>query len=73
MSLVIKLGESISAELDKMYEAPPYARAELSSFKFFAWKIDFDLVKARKLLQENGIRLENDAQSLYELAKTSRS
>ena len=69
MSLVVELGESISADLDKMYEAPPYARAELSSFKFFAGKVDLDLVKAKKLLQKNGIRLENSAQSLCDLAK----
>lgn len=70
MSSVIKLGESISTNVDKKYEAAPYVRAELSSLKFFARKVDLNLVKAKKLLQENGIRLKNDTQSLYELAKT---
>ena len=69
MSSVIKLGESISANVDKKYEAPPYVRAELSSFKFFARKVDLNLVKTKKLLQKNGIRLKDDTQSLYELAK----
>lgn len=69
MSSVIKLGESISTTVDKKYEAAPYPRAELSSLKFFARKVNLDLVKAKKLLQENGIRFENDTQSLCALAK----
>jgi hypothetical protein len=69
MSLVVKLGESISTNVDKKYEAAPYVRAELSSLKFFARKVNLNLVKAKKLLQENGIRLKNDTQSLCDLAK----
>jgi len=69
MSSVVKLGDSISAAAAKKYDEPPYARAELSSLKFFARKVALDLVKAKKLLQENGIKLESDAQSLYDLAR----
>jgi hypothetical protein len=69
MSTVIAIGESIKDAASIEYGEPPYGHAELSSLKMFAKKVDLDLNKTRELLHRAGIRYEDTAQTIRDIAR----
>jgi len=71
MNLVIKLGEVITERADIKYGEPPYGHAELSSLKIFAKRVNLDLRKAKELLYMQGIKIEDDNQSVGDVAKSN--
>ena len=68
MSSVIRFGEKITQEANVKYGDPPYGHAELSSLKTFTSKLGFDLSSSRKLLEEKGIKIKSEAQTIKEIA-----
>jgi predicted DNA-binding protein YlxM (UPF0122 family) len=60
--------ESIKAQAAKKYGNPPYGHAELSSLKSFTQKVKIDLDKSMALLNENGIKFENEKETLKSIA-----
>ena len=67
-SWVIDAETAIKDAAAVKYGEPPYGHAELSSLKTFAARMDIDPDKAAATLKANGIRLDNDRQSLQDIA-----
>jgi hypothetical protein len=67
-SSYLGVSESIKEQAAKEYGNPPYGHAELSSLKSFTKKVNIDLDKSMVLLNENGIRFENDKETLLSIA-----
>ncbi len=68
MSTITNFGESIKETAGIKYGEPPYGHAELSSLKMFARKTGLDLSRCRQLLQKADIIVENDQQTIKEIA-----
>lgn len=71
MSTLISIGDSITDRANRKYGEPPYGHAELSSLKMFARRTDLDLTKARALLMKAGIRVNDNQQTILEIAKAN--
>ena len=69
MSTILNISESIKDAAVVKYGEPPYGHAELSSLKMFAKKVNLDLKKSIELLQQAGIRYENEKTTIVEIAK----
>lgn len=69
MSTILNISESIKDTAVVKYGEPPYGHAELSSLKMFAKKVNLDLKKSIELLQQAGIRYENEKMTIVEIAK----
>ena len=69
MSTILNISESIKDAAVVKYGEPPYGHAELSSLKMFAKKVNLDLKKSIELLQQAGIRYENEKMTIVEIAK----
>jgi hypothetical protein len=71
MSTIINISESIKDAAAIKYGEPPYGHAELSSLKMFAQRVNLDLKKSVALLQQAGIRYENEKQPIVEIARAN--
>lgn len=69
---VLDFSESIKNSASKKYGDPPYGRAELSTLKIFVSRMGLDLAESMAGLQKAGIRLENEQQTLLEIAKMNK-
>lgn len=69
MNTILNISESIKDAAVVKYGEPPYGHAELSSLKMFAKKVNLDLKKSIELLQQAGIRYENEKTTIVEIAK----
>lgn len=69
LSTIIDVSNSIKESGAEKYGEPPYGHAELSSLKTFAKRMDLDLKTSMSLLQESGYRVEEDNQTLKEIAE----
>ncbi len=69
MSTILNISESIKDAAVVKYGEPPYGHAEISSLKMFARKVNLDLKKSIELLQQAGIRYENEKMTIVEIAK----
>lgn len=67
-STIMELNSQIKETAAKKYGEPPYGHAELSSIQSFARHIGIDLRVATKSLNEAGYTVENDTQSLKQVA-----
>ena len=72
-STIIVIGESISADAEKLYGEPPYGHAELSSIKTFAKKMQLDLELSIQRLKDADLIVENSDQPLLEIAAVNQS
>lgn len=68
MSTIINISESIKNSASNTYGEPPYGHAELSSLKRFTKLVDLDLNKSIERLQQAGIHVENDSQTINDIA-----
>jgi len=68
-STIIKVSNNFQESAAKKYGEPPYGHAELSSIKKFANKMNIDLKLGINLLQKAGYRINNERQTLKEIAK----
>lgn len=69
MNLFIKLGAFITEKADIKYGEPPYGHAELSSLKVFAKRVNLDLDLAKQIMETRGIYVENDRQTILQIAE----
>lgn len=68
-STIINISDDFKESAAKKYGEPPYGHAELSSIKTFAKKMNIDLKKALTLLKKSGYKVDNEIQTLKEIAK----
>jgi hypothetical protein len=68
-SWVLNLGDSIKDRGAVKYGEPPYGHAELSSLKTFTQKMNLDLDRSKKLLEQAGYVAENENVTLAALGK----
>ncbi len=66
---VLDFNEGIKTYWEKQYGSPPFGHAEESSFKAFSQQIGIDIEKATALLREKGITVENNKQTLQQIAQ----
>jgi hypothetical protein len=66
---VLDINEGIKTYWEKQYGSPPFGHAEESSFKAFSQQIGIDFDKATALLKEKGITVENNKQTLQQIAE----
>lgn len=66
---VLTFSDSIKTATAQEYGDPPYGRAELSSLKSFASKMEIDLADSLTRLQNAGIQVEDEQQTLLDIAK----
>lgn len=69
MSTIIDISESIKGSAGMKYGEPPYGRAESSSLKLFAKKVNLDLSKSVELLRQAGLQFDNETQTISDIAK----
>lgn len=67
-STIMELNGRIKQAAAKKYGEPPYGHAELSTIESFARHLGIDLPVAKKSLHEAGYVVENDTQSLKQIA-----
>ena len=72
-STIITIGESFSADAEKLYGEPPYGHAELSSIKTFSKKMGLDLTLSMQRLKDAGFTVENSDQPLNEIAAANQT
>lgn len=68
-SSFLALSESIKDGAAEKYGNPPYGHAELSSLKTFAKRMGMDLKQSLEHLKKTGYRVENEMQTLAEIAR----
>jgi len=68
-STIIKISDDFKASAARTYGEPPYGHAELSSIKNFAKKTGTDLNAGLILLEKAGYKVDNENQTLQEIAK----
>ncbi len=67
-SSIIKISDAIKDSAAKKYGEPPYGHAELSSLKSFSTRMGLDLTECMKSLENAGIRVESEKQTILEIA-----
>ncbi len=67
-SWVLLFSESIKESAARNYGDPPYGHAEHSSLEDFTERVGLDLQESRNRLQNAGILVQDDQQSLLEIA-----
>jgi hypothetical protein len=72
-SSIIALGESFSADAEKLYGEPPFGHAELTTLKTFAKKMELDLDLSMQRLKDAGLIVENSEQALLDIAKANET
>ncbi|MDZ7582969.1 MAG: DUF4405 domain-containing protein [Deltaproteobacteria bacterium] len=70
---VLTFSESIKDAAAQKYGEPPYGRAEISSLKDFADKMSLDLADSLTRLQNAGIQVEDEQQTLLDIAKRNNT
>lgn len=70
-STIIKISDNFKESAARKYGEPPYGHAELSSIKTFANKIGTDLKSGLILLEKVGYKVDNEMQTLQEIAKNN--
>lgn len=65
---VLDINEGIKTYWEKEYGSPPYSHAEESSFQAFSQHIGTDADKAAAKLKAKGFRIENNKQTLQQIA-----
>ncbi|MEN8189840.1 MAG: DUF4405 domain-containing protein [Thermodesulfobacteriota bacterium] len=73
MSTVLEFSESIKDAKSEVFGEPPYGHAELSSLKIFTKKMNIDLEKAKSLLEKAQITVENEKQTIGEIADANNT
>lgn len=66
---VLDFNEGVKTYWEKQYGSPPFGHAEESSFKAFSQQVGIDIKKATALLKEKGITVENNKQTLQQIAQ----
>ncbi len=61
----LDFGDGIKHSWEKEYGTAPYSHAELSSFKMFTKKLDYDLEKSEEILNSNNIKFERTQSLSY--------
>jgi len=69
---VVEISESIKDSAAQEYGEPPYGHAELSTLKTFTSKMGFDLAHSIERLGKAGVRLENEEQTIQQIAKLNK-
>ena len=69
---VIDFSDSIKNAASKKYGEPPYGHAELSTLKLFTSRMDMDLSKSMEQLKNKGVVLENEHQTILEIAQLNK-
>ncbi len=72
LSTVQKLSESIKIRASIKFGEPPYGHAELSSLKMLAQRIDLDLAHSIELLRQAGLKVQNENQTINDIAQKNR-
>jgi putative heme iron utilization protein len=70
---VLNVGEDIKDAAAEKYGEPPYGHAELSTLRTFAKKQGFDLADSMAQLKKAGIRVDNEKQTLKDVARLNRT
>lgn len=70
---VLTFSDSIKSSVAREYGQPPYRRAELSSLATFTSKMDMDLADSMARLLDAGIRVENEQQTLLDIARQNNT
>ncbi|MFN2352947.1 MAG: DUF4405 domain-containing protein [Desulfopila sp.] len=70
---VLTFSESIKNQTAQQYGQPPYGRAELATMKIFTAKMGLDLTDSLKRLREAGIELEDEEQTLLDIARSNNT
>ena len=70
---ILEFSESIKNKAEVTYGSPPYGRAELSSLKGFASRTSINLSDGLEKLQKAGIKVENEKQTLLDIAKLNKT
>lgn len=68
-STILDISRNIKGAAEVKYGEPPYGHAELSTLESFTWKMRLDLNKAMALLQTAGIEVEDEKQSVKDIAR----
>jgi len=71
MSTILTISEDIKASAAKKFGEPPYGHAEASTLKTFAIRMNIDLNAAMDLLKKAGYKVDNDMQTLSQLAQNN--
>lgn len=71
MSTIIEISGAIKDNGADRYGEPPYGHAELSSLKFFAKKEELDVERAIALLQDAGLKVEGEKETLKSVASNN--
>jgi len=66
---VLDINEGIKTYWEEQYGSPPYGHAEESSLQSFSRRIGVDPKKAIVVLKEKGIKVENESQTLLQIAQ----
>lgn len=61
----LDFGDGIKHSWEKEYGTAPYSHAELSSFKMFTKKLDYDLEKSEEILNSNNIKFDSTQSLSY--------
>ena len=69
---IINISSSIKDAAGIKYGEPPYGHAELSSLKMFTGKTNLDLGKSLELLEQGGIRVESESQTILDIATMNK-
>jgi len=69
---ILDISESIKDSAAQKYGEPPYGHAELSTLKIFTSKMGIDLEKSLEQLRINGIKYENEKQTLQDVSKLNK-
>jgi hypothetical protein len=67
-STLLKFNDNLKESAAKKYGEPPYGHAELSSLKSFSKKMGIDLNTGIPALKSAGFQVNNDAQTLKDIA-----
>lgn len=70
-STIIDTSEDIRASAAIKYGEPPYGHAETSSLKTFSERMNIELKSAMDLLEEKGYRVDNELQTLSNIAESN--
>lgn len=70
---VLTFSESIKSVAAQNYGEPSYGRAELSSLKTFTSKMGIDLADSLTRLRKAGIHVEDEQQTLLDIAKVNKT
>jgi len=70
-STILAVSDAVKDRAAVTYGEPPYGHAELSSLKTFTKKMGLDDSRGRALLEQAGYRVENENQTLKQIARTN--